>query len=126
MVGCGRIAFDPLDGSGIDEDGTHSGTRLKVIWNESEDGTRAYGAAHDTLLGVDCALGGLPYCSPFSIVMAYADAACTQPIAYATGCAPFATVARDTQNERYYERGADRGITDYYTMSPTCTGPLTA
>jgi hypothetical protein len=83
-----------------------SGTRIRAVYLNGTDGSRAFDGWHDAQLGVDCsfvpAADGLTRCLPSggpTVGNYYADAACTEPLAspcggaaqagsYATGLVP--------------------------------------
>ena len=91
---CGRIDFAPrLPDAGPPDrnDGNHSGTRLKIVWNQFEDGARQHIGVFDTQRGERCALqfwsDNNTYCTPSSSIPAlYADASCEQALGVTVAC----------------------------------------
>jgi hypothetical protein len=136
LLGCGRIDFDPLDPG----DGSKSGTRLKLVWNELEDGTRTWRDIYDSVLDQRCTIypwsDGNRYCVPRDATLAFTDAACTQPLVVVTtnACASAGPAARyvasgeyvcgDFTYEHLYVGTTEVAPTPYYTLlDGACMGP---
>jgi len=136
---CGRIDFDLLDDSPSPEelDGYASGTRLKLMWDEYEDGTRHYASVYDSVLDEVCLpiawSDGVTRCSPSGDLTYYfLDAACTQPVAaIAPGRAvPIYTYELDWCRDsvpRLFSVGAAFVPAAVYTATPSsCSGPISS
>jgi hypothetical protein len=115
VVGCGRIAFDP-----VDDDHVESGTRLHVQWDVYDDGLRIPISIFDTQLATRCVpsdVEGQTLCVPStSSATSYSDAACTRP-AIVSDCSigPYLTTA----DGGLYHTGPDLGATMAYARVGT-------
>jgi hypothetical protein len=82
------LGSDAATDSGLpSDDGYHSGTRLKLQWNDY-GGTREYVGQYDVILDATCTpqpwADGSTYCTPPVGVVAFTDDACTQQVGMST------------------------------------------
>jgi hypothetical protein len=116
LAGCGRIAFDP-----VGDDGTQSGTRLKIQWNTFEDGLRLPVAIYDTVLATTCYpadVQGTTRCTPnTSVATAFSDAACTRP-AIVADCSVGPYLASPAGD--IHHKGDEVPATMAYQLAGTC------
>jgi len=119
-------------------DPNQSGTRLKVRYYAGADGSKQSEGMHDSMLNVDCFFqamsDGTTRCVPsgYSLAIAYADSACTQPLFYTTkGCSPPAygaavssTTGCSAEAWHIFSVGSAFTGSSYYSANGTmCTGP---
>jgi hypothetical protein len=112
--------------------GITGGSRLKLVIATGSDGVRGTTGWHDAQLGVDCQIyeanDGVTRCIPTAMAYAsayYADAECTQQLAYATGC-PTPSYVETTATTAgcggaYYSVGASYSGSVYYLSGTSCT-----
>ena len=103
----------------VDDDGAHSGSRLKIVDWVFDDGTRQWKGFHDAKLEQDCQAlvwdDGTYYCTPGTLVQ-YADPGCTQPIIVGTSALgyerPFTPCGNTTTH--VFEVGNQLTLPRYY------------
>jgi hypothetical protein len=123
LVGCGRIAFDPIDDASAppDEDGTHSGTRLKIEWHEYEGGLRQPKAVWDSQLSTYCLAFGSA-CVPVTVPSSsFSDPACSTRVARVSPCSLVGFISTSSQ---IYRKGARLATTTVYETDGTNCSPV--
>ncbi len=130
VAACGRVGFAT---TAPDTGAEHSGARLKVVWNQFEDGARQPASLFDSQRAEACEIeplaDGHVFCLPEPAVSAsFADADCTQPLAVWDGqCtqpryAIDRTACGDTRGA-YPIAGASAVTAVYDRSIGSCTGP---
>ncbi len=139
-IGCGRLDFAALNDAAPDayagtDDGNHSGTRLKIIWDQYADGTRHHAGIYDAQRHEPCFIAawadGNSYCAPTSDAPVFADAGCTQPLAsepssYMPASYVITTDACEDAYTHLYEKAGPSAVTsDWHSFGPLqpCGGP---